>query len=516
MPRLFVEACSLAYNLGIKYVWIDSICIIQPVQNSASDNPSSDELEDWNREAPKMASYYQNAWITVAASSSAVENGLFNMRRTGPTPRITRLPYRDKDGNANGYFYVQCARPDILHKEFGTDIEESDLWQRGWVYQERMLSRRTIIFSASGFFLHCHSVGPTSPTGEGLSLRKQSRAMRFKLDYRLMQKTGKSVPPYWNTIASEYSHLGLSKLAQDRLVALAGVASEVGLAMEVESMKGNPKDGGTERRQTLWYASGIWLFDPLRTLYWEQATPGLRRRVPGLPTWSWAFMADRIKTLDNGQEMLVGGMKIRWPKSRVAHPESVSKIYNTTTITVDQQSWLPQFNRPVEGPPEYEYGNENRFVVLALQGRLLPVHIRAPFSEPDAKLAAELSRVYESAGARPWGVDLWRAVCIPSEPSTILGWASLEHPDLQSDDTVSACGQVFAFFLRRNEEKGGWLRPGALIATHISFSVMLLKRATMDTGAFDGCFERVGIGGLWGLEVEKHYQSAPEITLSLI
>jgi hypothetical protein len=132
MPRLFVDACSLAYDLGIKYVWIDSICIVQPATNHASDVPSSEDLEDWNREAPMMGRYYQNAWITIAATSAAVENGLFNMRRAGPTPRITRLPYRDKTGEHKGYFYVQGTEPEVLQSEFGTDIEMSELWQRGW------------------------------------------------------------------------------------------------------------------------------------------------------------------------------------------------------------------------------------------------------------------------------------------------------------------------------------------------------------------------------------------------
>lgn len=135
MPRLFVQTCILAHSLGIKYVWIDSICIRQ-----------GDE-DEWNREAPQMARYYQNAWITVVAANNAMANGLLNMRRREPVPRMTRLPYMNRNGEQKGYFYIQSARPDVLQKEFSVGVEKSELLQRGWVFQEWRLSRRIIAFS---------------------------------------------------------------------------------------------------------------------------------------------------------------------------------------------------------------------------------------------------------------------------------------------------------------------------------------------------------------------------------
>ncbi|KAK0654904.1 hypothetical protein B0T16DRAFT_318143, partial [Cercophora newfieldiana] len=55
LPPLFTDVFSLARSLGIRYVWIDSICIIQ--------GPAG----DFNIEATKMADYYQNSLFTVAA-----------------------------------------------------------------------------------------------------------------------------------------------------------------------------------------------------------------------------------------------------------------------------------------------------------------------------------------------------------------------------------------------------------------------------------------------------------------
>lgn len=400
------------------------------------------------------------------------------------------------------------------------------------MYQERVLSRRLIAFSGSGFFLYCHTKGPRAPIGDHFLGVSATEKTIMDLELWKMQQTGKPFSSnymHWPTIVSEYSGLGLSKLAQDRLVALAGIASEVGRSIEAERTRNRLCDEETSSEHTLRYACGLWLVEPRIDLYWEQATTGLRRRVPGLPTWSWASMADRIKRTDNGQEILAGGMGVRWPMTWLGNPESVSKIRNTTVIaTEDNQSWLPQFNQPLRSIPEYQYGNATRFVILTLEGRLLPVHIGSQFTDMEAELAADLTNIEISDPdsinsaleplneKRPWGAELWRGVCLPSKPNTILGWASLEHPEMQSDSTVTSSGQIFAFFLGRNEEKGGWLRLGPWLVDRIFYNVLLLRRATTSTPGFDNCFERVGIGGLWGLEVDKQYQSAPETTLSLI
>ena len=118
-PHLFADTCIFAYGLGIKYVWIDSICVRQ------------DDDEEWNREAPQMARYYQNSWVTVVATNSGVDIGLPNMQRTEPVPMMARLPYMDRSGEQQGYFYLQAARPDVLQKDFSVGVEKSELLQRG-------------------------------------------------------------------------------------------------------------------------------------------------------------------------------------------------------------------------------------------------------------------------------------------------------------------------------------------------------------------------------------------------
>ena len=497
MPRLFRETCILAHDLGIKYVWIDSICIKQG------------EDEEWNREAPQMAQYYQNAWITVVAANKAMDNGLLNMRRKEPVPRMTRLPYMDRNGEQKGYFYLQPARPDMLQKDFSIGVEKSELLQRGWVFQEWRLSRRIIAFSDSDFFLHCHTLGSASPMGDHFKGAGVRLGWGSKSDRHVIQ--GISLHAIdWGNIVIEYSGLGLTYLAKDRLMALAGVASEVGRTVKAL------KDTSNNRRR---YVCGLWLNDIHKGLLWEQATPGSRERLPGIPTWSWASMASHITDKDNKQ--VLTGMSVRWSRrgSFQRHQRvRVWEIRKITTIPVEDQNWLPQFsNRRIpDDVPEYEYGNENRFLVLTIHSSLLSVQLDDLLSEQDADLADEATST--ASHERPhtsWGMGLWRGICLSTNPCRIVGWASIEHPELQSPEEIASCsGSIYALILERIEEKGGWFRWGRLLISRVIFTVLLVRRVSIP--GFDECFERVGVGRLFGDEVDKRYMSTEKTIVSLV
>ena len=516
MPRLFADTCIFAHGLGVKYVWIDTICIRQ------------DDVEEWNRESPQMVRYYQDAWVTVVAANSAVDNGLLNMQRPEFVPRMARLPYMNKDGEKRGYFYLQPAQPNVLRKEFTVGVEKSELLQRGWVFQEWKLSRRIIAFSESDFFLYCHTLGSTSLMGDHLSGAGVQLGHGPESDGRIMRgldnitSLGSSPSTYWEDIVMKYSGLGLTYLAKDRLMALAGVASEVGRAMEgledTSNISGHMLSDDVIARQ---YLCGLWLINIHEGLLWEQAKGGSRERLPGIPTWSWASMARPVTNEDN--EPILTGISVRWPKSGFSQRQRqrVCAIHKATTISVDDKTWLPQFNnRPVpDEVPQYEYGNENRFVVLTFHSSLIPAQIERLLSEQDADFADRLTSTRSSptppARDHPWGMDLWRGVCLPIDPSRIVGWASVEHPELQSDEEIASCsGSICALFLERCVEKGGWSRWGRALVTRVVFTVLLIRRITIP--GFDESFERVGVGRLFGKEVDREYSSARKTTISLV
>ncbi|KAF4499963.1 HET-domain containing protein [Fusarium agapanthi] len=67
LPKTLSDTVQVVRNLGLKWVWIDSLCIVQ------------NDKDDWAREAVKMASIYQNALVTISADSSEdAKAGLHN------------------------------------------------------------------------------------------------------------------------------------------------------------------------------------------------------------------------------------------------------------------------------------------------------------------------------------------------------------------------------------------------------------------------------------------------------
>lgn len=73
LSRTFKEAIYIALELGLDYIWIDSLCIIQ------------DDAEDWRRESTLMGQVYGNSFINIAASSAIDGSYGCFMQRRGPS-----------------------------------------------------------------------------------------------------------------------------------------------------------------------------------------------------------------------------------------------------------------------------------------------------------------------------------------------------------------------------------------------------------------------------------------------
>jgi hypothetical protein len=117
-------------TLGIIYIWIDSLYILQGDQ------------DDWAIEAEKMGSYYGQAWLTIFAF------GAPNCT-TGALARITN---NDKTmaslSTENGLqFWIRKLPEHFSMAADGPAIYQAktlSIFYQGWVFQERLLSRRTL------------------------------------------------------------------------------------------------------------------------------------------------------------------------------------------------------------------------------------------------------------------------------------------------------------------------------------------------------------------------------------
>lgn len=133
LPRTFRDAVQVTRSLGVRYLWIDSLCIVQ------------DDPQDWDAESKLMEQVFSSAYVTISAScSSGTDDGFLK-------PRLDRPCVTAKAQDDDGALYYLCDAID----DFRLDVDEGELSKRAWVLQERALSRRTIYFSGRQSYWEC-------------------------------------------------------------------------------------------------------------------------------------------------------------------------------------------------------------------------------------------------------------------------------------------------------------------------------------------------------------------------
>ncbi|KAJ0295977.1 hypothetical protein COL516b_012033 [Colletotrichum fioriniae] len=125
LPKSFQDAVKITRALGLRYLWIDSLCIIQ------------NDKQDWAFEATRMEHVFSSAYCTIAATAASSSAEGF-LRQKANHPFVTL------EGSGGVFTFVRKSIDD-----FHQDVEQAVLNQRGWVLQERALSRRTLHFTAS-------------------------------------------------------------------------------------------------------------------------------------------------------------------------------------------------------------------------------------------------------------------------------------------------------------------------------------------------------------------------------
>lgn len=281
LPKTFRDALQFIKAIGISFIWIDSLCIIQ------------DSVEDWKFESRTMLQVYRHAECNIAAADSEdSRGGLFRERNhailpSGWFPLDGDVPELKGAGccSAVPYIYFRNAVDD--------QIGSSRLMHRGWVFQEWAASRRVIAFGRDQVFWDCSAllqsdVLPGHRINEfplkdskldlpnlnedvmGMAVSKHVFPEVFSRSYKSLEKGLLA----WQDIVQRYSACGFT-FNMDRAVAILGVAQ-----MMSNALKAQP----TAISATYW--SGLWLQDMHRQLTWEVSCTGLRRNCRA-PSWSW-------------------------------------------------------------------------------------------------------------------------------------------------------------------------------------------------------------------------------------
>ncbi|KAF4456489.1 HET-domain-containing protein [Fusarium austroafricanum] len=231
LPKTFRDAIDLTRGVGIKYLWIDSLCIIQ------------DDDSDWDHEAKKMASVYRRAALVIAAADAHDStDGLFLARR--PKPEVFHLPITSSRGHVMSTCFVAETSPQSI--DWGI---RGPLRERGWAFQEWYLARRLAFFTSTGIKWKC----------QRQEINERGNAVKLELDESVS----------WLHCLEIYSEKKLT-VSSDRITALLGIAAEL------------TKKTEDSFREDL----GIWEKSLAIQLLWKQLEEP--RGELSLPSWCWA------------------------------------------------------------------------------------------------------------------------------------------------------------------------------------------------------------------------------------
>jgi hypothetical protein len=303
LPKTFRHAIRITRGLGIRYLWIDSLCIIQ------------DDKKDWEIESAKMADVYMCSHLNLAATHSRNgKGGCFTERWSLDMLSQIELNVGDDsviepdDNEGNYKIFVRNALH-VAHDHFTRTMDYahtiehvSPLLSRGWVFQERLLSSRTLHFHAEELIWECASGISCECSrledyqwGDPDGLLQQREADQLKMLYTSISAstaTESQILDSWLELITEYCKLKLTK-QMDRLPAISGLASRIARRLPSE------------------YLAGLWSQDLPRALCWlkesgnQNKYPSFRDPHANVPSWSWASVCNHSDEVSSNNYGLV-------------------------------------------------------------------------------------------------------------------------------------------------------------------------------------------------------------------
>ncbi|KAK8137002.1 hypothetical protein PG984_004942 [Apiospora sp. TS-2023a] len=274
LPKTLWDALFIAEKLGLRYLWIDAICIVQ------------DDEDEWELEGARMAGIYSGALVTIAAaSSSSSHDGIFNTRSTTPLRcwgGLFRLESELSNGQRSQLYFQERSPLDPwmgpLHH-----VRSGPLASRARCFQERALSPRILYYTSCHLLWRCeHSDRADSLRAEdGLDTLwstpfagEDAEVFPTDLDARTLS-TGDVVRVWYGTTVPAYTK-GKLTYDSDKLIAISALA---------EAIQVNCGDD---------YVAGLWRKSLISGLLWARRGPGAKTTAYRCPSWSWASQNSSI------------------------------------------------------------------------------------------------------------------------------------------------------------------------------------------------------------------------------
>jgi hypothetical protein len=261
LPKSIQDAITITRRLGLRYLWVDSLCILQ------------DSLDDWEIESAQMMKVYTNAFVTLFADAAFDDEAGYLGRRSSSEPAPLLINLRiSQDDKTTLPVYIRTPNYND-DSSFEEDVERSPLASRAWILQEQVMSRRIIHFGKSQMIWECRTCIELE---NGLACTEKEYHRKWLDETRGVTTGAAASSDSWRKLVEVYSRCQLTQ-SKDKLPAISGIASAY-----------SAKSGDR-------YLAGLWEktlhLDLAWSVSWSKVKKSLHSRAP---SWSWCSITGEI------------------------------------------------------------------------------------------------------------------------------------------------------------------------------------------------------------------------------
>ena len=329
LPLTFRDAIQFAAKLGISWIWIDALCILQGKDEASR--------EDWLYEASRMREVYKNAYFNISATASRDSSEGVYRARDDTIAWVDRVTLNTEEllGGPSARAMTgevstsqQLPRCTILDLSFWqTYVDTAPVNVRSWVFQERLLAPRVIHFCEDQIAFECRVSDRAECRPDGLPhyqmhgneiidgarlksfnaatgrrLRLARLRGKYSSELELEEVADPEDPRFkrlyyyelWKRIVDSYTKMQITE-EKDRLIALSGIAREMASEMDSQGLKDK-------------YIAGMWQQSIAQQLLWHvnEGTGDMRqpyqdsrprdrngRFIYRAPSFSWGSVESR-------------------------------------------------------------------------------------------------------------------------------------------------------------------------------------------------------------------------------